>query len=90
MDNYDPKAKAFSGLVGWLSFNNFGLVALTIASIAICIIFFGDLIGGPMITVTARSIFEFSVESITDSKEVVALSKYAGKKAYLVVNVATK
>eukprot|EP01031_Cornospumella_fuschlensis_P029522 gene29522-35630_t len=36
----------------------------------------------------AKSIFDFNVDSITG--ESVSLSNYRGKKAYIVVNVASK
>ena len=37
---------------------------------------------------TAKSIFEFTVDNIDDQQ--ISLSSFAGKKAYIVVNVASK
>ena len=49
--------------------------------------FFG--VGGATAAQTGQSIFNFEVDPIDGGKPV-SLSKYKGKKAYLVVNVASK
>jgi hypothetical protein len=65
----------------------FSVVSLLFLSIGVLVgLFYSN--GKPFPKSEATSIFDFTVDSGSD--ESVALSSYKGKKAYLVVNVASK
>lgn len=65
------------------------MAAFAVVAAAICTVVFLDVMGGSLETVTAKSIFEFSIDSISNDAKT-SLTDYRGKKAYLIVNVASK
>mmetsp|Transcript_7923 Transcript_7923/g.13132 ORF Transcript_7923/g.13132 Transcript_7923/m.13132 type:complete len:85 (-) Transcript_7923:762-1016(-) len=84
MDSYDPKLKQ---LDPYINNETMGIALVAVLAIVFCALFFTSG-SAKREAITASSIFEFSVESITG--EPVSLSKFKGKKAYLLVNVASK
>lgn len=64
---------------------------LIVAFIGLAIaVFYSTQIAGSASPNNKRSIFEFAVEGIDEALPAEPLSTYKGKKAYLVVNVASK
>lgn len=87
-DSYDPKAKPLSYLVSSVLENMSTQIVVTVICLLVIMFLFGNAFSTPY-TSTAKSIFDITVDSITGEKAY-PLSKYAGKKAYLVVNLASK
>jgi glutathione peroxidase len=83
MDSYDPKSKAIAAL-----FTPQTLVVMLVAFLVIAVAAFIFTSSATELPFDAKSIFEFSVDSITGVPK--SLSGFKGKKAYLLVNVASK
>lgn len=66
-----------------------GYIALLVVLVAVYFKVLPHYLNGDATTFAGKTLFDFSVER-PDSDAVVNLSEYKGKKAYLVVNVASQ